>query len=172
MKITASALAITLVCAFSLVARAQGQEPAKQPAAKPEASVPDQATLDKQFEETLSGATLDGAFTLGGDEDRAPRREKYTISKVSKLQNDYWLFQARIQYGDHDVTIPLPLQVKWAGDTPIITLTDMLIPGLGTYTARVVIYRGQYAGTWSGADHGGHLFGKIVKAPAEEKAKQ
>lgn len=167
MKSAALVLVMMIICVcgsrFSF-----GQTP---PAATPQPAVPDQATLDKQFEEALSGAVLDGAFTLTGRDNQTPKTEKYTIAKVTKLQNDYWLFQARIQYGDHDVTVPLPLQVKWAGDTPVITLTDMMIPGLGTYTARVVIYRGQYAGTWSGADHGGHLFGRVVKAPIEEKAK-
>ena len=47
-------------------------------------------------------------------------------------------------------------------DTPVITLTDISILGFGTYTARVILYRGQYAGTWSGKNYGGQLFGKIV----------
>lgn len=34
---------------------------------------------------------------------------------------------------------------------------------MGTYTARVVVYCGQYAGTWSGRNGGGKLFGRIVK---------
>jgi hypothetical protein len=34
---------------------------------------------------------------------------------------------------------------------------------MGTYTARVVVYRGQYAGTWSGRNGGGKRFGRIVK---------
>ena len=42
---------------------------------------------------------------------------------------------------------------------PLITLTDLAIPGMGTYTARVILYRDQYAGTWSGKDHGGQIFG-------------
>ena len=33
-----------------------------------------------------------------------------------------------------------------------------------SYTARVLIYGKQYAGTWSGKDHGGHLFGRIERA--------
>ena len=53
--------------------------------------------------------------------------------------------------------------MKWAGDTPVITLTDQALPGMGTYTARVVVYRGQYAGTWSGRNGGGKVFGRIVK---------
>ena len=64
--------------------------------------------------------------------------------------------------------------VRWAGDTPVISVTNFGIPLIGTYSARVVIYQGQYAGTWSGKTHGGHLFGKIVKndeAPKEDDAK-
>src|SRR5712692_9354899 len=121
----------------------------------------DAAALEKQFQESLSDVVLTGHFTLGKDDQL--REEKYTIEKVSKIKGDLWLFQARIQYGSRDVTLPLPLRVEWAGDTPVITLTDLAIPGVGTYTARVLIYRGQYAGTWAGKGHGGHLFGRIVK---------
>ncbi len=119
---------------------------------------------EQQFQETLSGVTLVGHFTItGGEDSDTLREEKYTITKVTKLSDDYWLFFARVQYGGRDVTVPLKLEVKWADDTPIITLTDLELPGLGTYTARVIIYRGQYAGTWSGGRYGGHLFGAITK---------
>jgi len=121
-----------------------------------------QAALEKQFEESLSGATLVGRFTAGKSTDLA--EDKYTIQKVSKVAGETWLFHTRIQYGSRDVTVPLPLTVKWAGDTPVVTLTDLAIPGLGTFTARVLFYRGQYAGTWSGKNHGGTLFGRITKA--------
>ncbi len=152
-------------------ARSQQPKAVDRPAAAVEPAMPDRAELEKQFAETLSGATLEGTFTTTGKEDKPPAREKYTLGKVKKLKDDYWLFEARIQYGDHDVTLPLSLEVKWAGDTPVITLTDVLVPGFGKFTARVMIFRGQYAGTWSGGDHGGHLFGKIVKAPAAEGQK-
>jgi hypothetical protein len=53
--------------------------------------------------------------------------------------------------------------VKWAGDTPVVTVTDVLVPGIGTFTARVLFYKDQYAGTWRGDDHGGQMYGRIVK---------
>ncbi|HEX4132161.1 MAG TPA: hypothetical protein VHZ24_19180 [Pirellulales bacterium] len=150
-------LALGVMCVVGLVARAQ-QTPGM---AKP-TPVPDRATLEKQFEEAMSGATLVGTFTVAGRDDGKPlKHEKYTISKVSKVRDDFWLFQARIQYGDHDATLPLTLEVKWAGDTPVITLTDLTVPGFGTFTCRVLIYRDQYCGTWSGGDHGGAMFGRI-----------
>ncbi len=120
--------------------------------------------LEKKLQETLTGAVLDGQFTLikagkvGG-----LKKERYTIVKVTKFREDYWNFMARVEYGGKDVTIPMTLQVKWAGDTPVITLTNLQIPKLGTYTARVLIHGEEYAGTWSGGTHNGHLFGRVIK---------
>ena len=126
------------------------------------------STNEQRFQEMLSGVTLTGHFTITGGEDSSTlREEKYIIKKVTKLGNDYWLFFARIQYGGRDVTVPLRLEVKWADDTPIITLTDLELPNLGTFTARVIIYRGQYAGTWSSNKHGGHMFGIITEDTPE-----
>jgi hypothetical protein len=142
------------------LARAEEKKPATTQATT-------QGDLERQFAESMSGSTLVGKFT----EERAanPRpaeakEDRYTLTKVQKLYGDNWLFVARIQFGDKDVSVPIMLPVKWAGDTPVITVTDAKIPGMGTYTARVMIYRDEYAGTWSGGNHGGHLWGKIERA--------
>ncbi len=89
--------------------------------------------------------------------------ERYVIDGVSKLAGDTWMLRTRLQCcGNKEVPVPLPVSIKWAGDTPVITLTDLSIPGMGTYSARVVLYRDQYAGTWNGQKGGGQVFGKIV----------
>lgn len=128
------------------------------------------------FSELLSGATLVGHFTIPGmTTDKPLHEERYEIRSVKKSERgDFWLFLARIKYGDHDVTVPMPLEVKWAGTTPVITLDAVTIPNLGTFDARVVIDGKQYAGTWRHDDVGGHLFGRIeTKADRKtaEKAK-
>ena len=46
-------------------------------------------------------------------------------------------------------------------------MTDLAIPNLGTFTARVVIYDGRYAGTWQHGKVGGNLFGRIEKLNGE-----
>lgn len=126
----------------------------------------DQAALERQFEQTLTGAVLAGKFSMG---DKVSE-DRYTILKTSRLAGDTWVIQARIQYGKRDVTVPVPVKVKWAGDTPVITLTDAGIPGLGTFTARVLFYRGQYAGTWANSEgHGGQMWGRIERADAAPK---
>ena len=153
---------LLLACSIVVIAAAA---PATKPSTQP--AEHDQAELEKAFAEALSGATLVGHATTGDEgKDAAPQPDRYTISKVSKLAGDQWLFVARVEFGGKDVSVPIPLDVKWAGDTPVITLDDLAIPGLGTYTARVMIFREQYAGTWSGGGHGGHLWGRIERAGA------
>lgn len=137
--------------------------------AKAPSDKPDQATLEKKFEETLTNAALVGSFTMKGKDDGKLHQERYVISSVKKIEGDSFLFMARIQYGGKDATLPLILRVKWAGDTPIITLDKFKVPGFGTFTARVMIFDNQYAGTWSGGDHGGQMFGRIERAEAEKK---
>jgi len=127
---------------------------------------PDQAALEKKFAEDLSGVVFAGSYSITREGSEKPgQMEKYTITRVSKVKDkdDYWLFAARIQYGKTDLAVPLMLQVKWAGDTPVITLTNLTIPGLGTFTSRVMIYGDLYAGTWQHGKTGGHLWGRIEK---------
>ena len=122
-----------------------------------------QETLDHKFAEMMKGATLVGR-SASLNSDRISGEEKYVIDGLSKLAGDTWLLRTRLQCcGSSEVPVPLPVTIKWAGDTPVITLTDLSIPGMGTYTARVVLHRDQYAGTWSGKKGGGQVFGKIVR---------
>jgi hypothetical protein len=119
------------------------------------------ARLEEQFRSMMSGVTLVG-HSASPNCDGLSGEERYVIEKATKLTGDTWLLQARLQYGSHNIPVPIPVQIKWAGDTPVITLTDLTIPRLGTYTARVLLYRDQYVGTWSSKDRGGQLFGKLV----------
>ena len=131
--------------------------------ATPEKPKPSPAELESRFKATLTRATLSGrwcgiqAGQLGPD-----KEDKYTILGVTKLAPESWLISARIQYGKVDIVAPIPVQVKWAGDTPVITLDNVGIPGGNSYSARVLIYEKTYAGTWSGGDHAGLLHGVIT----------
>ena len=163
---TVAAVVALFVCASASTSRAQS---ASRPAATTAATQPvlDQAALEKQFEQTMSGAVLVGRFSDAARPNAQPKEDRYTIQRVSKVAGnagDRWLFICRMQFGSKDVFVPLQIPVKWAGDTPVISVTDMTIPGLGTYTARVMIYGDEYAGTWRGGEHGGHLWGRIERA--------
>ena len=123
------------------------------------------------LEKALSGCTLVGQFTVDGRGGVRPAPERYELSSVKHLTGETWLITARIKYGDHDVTVPLPIPIRWAGDdTPVITLDEFSVPGMGTYSARVMIYKDRYMGYWSAKDHGGYLFG--VVEPPNDKAQE
>jgi hypothetical protein len=126
-----------------------------------------QTKLEDAFVKMLSGATLEGSFTSTG-RGRDPtklRSEKYTIGEVKKLAPGVWLISARIQYGEHDVTLPIAVPIRWADDTPVIVVDNQALPGFGTVSARVMFFADHYAGYWKHGDHGGHLFGTISHVP-------
>lgn len=122
-----------------------------------------QKTLFENFKKAMKGVRFSGFFTVDGSKN-PPSEEVYEIQSVQKFgEQDLWIFTARIKYGQKDVTLPMPLPVKWVGDIPVITMDEMNIPGLGTFSAHVVIDGNKYAGTWSHGKVGGHLYGKITK---------
>jgi hypothetical protein len=145
----------------------QKQQPAAQEKA---AQVLGKEELEKRFSEMLSGVTLKGRFTSDRNDTAPAHEDQYDIQSVTKVLGDYWLFQVRIKYGNHDRTLPLPLRVVWAGDTPVITLDNMTVPGFGAFTARVMIFEGRYTGIWDGAGHGGVMVGTITKKQAAPAA--
>jgi hypothetical protein len=161
-----------LIASSSAIAQESTTEkPAQAPAAEAPAPATDQAALEKAFAEMLSGATLEGSFTSTGRE-RDPiklSREKYTIGQVRKIAGNIWLIPARIQYGERDLTVPVPAPVRWAGDTPVIVVDN--VPGLENMSARVLFFADHYAGYWRHGDQGGHLFGTITRGdkPAESQ---
>ncbi len=146
-----------------------------QPPAPPTPVATAQATADagestdlpahfQTLAEMLNGAKLTGCFTLDGQPLVDLKEESYVIEKAEKLPDgDQWMLLCRIQYGSIDVKVPLALDIKWADKTPIITLDRLTIPTLGTFSARVVLQPGKYAGTWQHDDKGGHLFGRIER---------
>ncbi len=155
---------------------AEGQ-PTKteQPSGGPASlNIPPRAELEKTLQESLSGATLEGIWQMTGEGGLKgttpltdPKPDKYTISSATKLVDDQWVISARIEFGDKDVTVPVPVRVVWAEDTAVITLNDLTIPLIGTYSARVMIHHGFYSGVWycNEKNYGGVMQGRIVKEP-------
>jgi hypothetical protein len=146
-------------------AQAAAQEPAAEAASdddSEEAKMPTEQELFDGFAKMLTKVRLVGHFTIDGRPMNDLNEESYEIRSAKKLpEKDTWLIASRIKYGKNDVTVPLILTVKWAGKTPMITLDEFTIPGMGTFSARVVFHDKKYAGTWTHDDVGGHLFGRI-----------
>jgi hypothetical protein len=165
------ALATALLWAWIAPCRAEEQEakPSPKPVAKTAGEAAShaegQAQRDANFKKLVTNVRLSGHFTLDGQENAKLHKEEYVITGAAKLgPGDLWAITARIKFNDVDLAVPVPVQVKWAGDTPVIVLDKVSIPGLGTFSARVLLDEGRYAGTWTHDEKGGHLFGTITPA--------
>ncbi len=131
---------------------------------------------EQKFKKLMTGAKLTGLFTIEGKSMKDQVEDTYEIRKVEKAKADgeTWLITSRVKYGKNDYEMPFPIDVKWAGDTPVLTLEKLSFPGLGTFSCRVVLHGTKYAGTWQHDNVGGHMFGNIklaedaaVEKPAE-----
>lgn len=132
-----------------------------QPAVADEAA--DEAKRFAALEQQLSGTALVGYSTDSNKKPDELRDDSYQLVMVKHLQGDSWMVQAKFHYRDQDFVLPLTLPIRWAGDTPVISLDEFPVPGLGKFDARVMIYQDHYAGFWSGAGHSGHIFGKVER---------
>ena len=147
-----------------------------------ETTVRSSEELEAKFKETMTAATMSGRWcplkdgVLGAEKD-----DKYTIVSVEKKNGSSWVINARMKYGEREVVAPIPVQVKWAGDTAVIIVDQLRVPGGaaqggagygGTaYSARVLIHDHTYAGTWSGGDHAGLMNGIITNDKAAPASK-
>lgn len=127
-------------------------------------SVVEPASLDqveRQFVERMRNVDLVGSFTIDGRDNRPPRSDRYEISSVEKIGTDLWRFNARCC--GLAGTVPMAVPMRWVGDTPMIMMTDTSLPGLGTFSVRLLFYGDRYAGTWQHGETGGHMWGRIEK---------
>lgn len=136
--IGASVILGVLIGAGALLPRVEtvGVQPGRAFAEAQDAAPPPVALndLEKKLVESLTGARLAGRWRLV--KDGAPGEEKedeYTIHSIKKLSSELWWITARVRYGGKDVTVPVPVKILWAGDTPVLSVTDAGLPGLGTY---------------------------------------
>ena len=128
----------------------------------------DKNRINQEIQHFLTEITFRGHFTTDkkSSEEEPPKRDEYTITSATHVGGDYWLLTSRIQYKDIDVNLPVPVIIRWASTTPLIMLEEVTLPGMGTFSARVLIHRNRYAGTWQHDDIGGHLFGTLSKSEA------
>ena len=134
--------------------------------------VAEQADRDARFEALMTGARLVGEFTVDtGQTGDAPRPDLYSVSELEKGEGDVWIFHYTMSYGGNQgssgnspgTTFDIPVRVVWADDTPMLTMTDQEVEGLGTFTVRVMIHGDRYAGTWQHGAFGGHMWGRIER---------
>ncbi len=119
--------------------------------------------LERDFTERMQNVALVGHFTIDGREEMGGRPERYELASVTKVGENEWRFDARITFGSTDVTLPVTVPIVWAGDTPMISITDFTIPQLGTFDTRLIFHDDRYAGSWQHGEFGGLMYGTIER---------
>jgi hypothetical protein len=135
----------------------------------------DPATLsdqERQFTERMRNVTLRGSFTVDGRGNRTPREDRYDIESVEKVGDDLWRFNAGMSCCGVSGTIPIVIPMRFVGDTAMIMMTDTSIPGVGTFTVRLLFYGDRYAGSWQHGKVGGLMSGQIEKRGTGESSTQ
>lgn len=154
---------LAVMASTSLVA----QDETPRPKGKPEKSVP-MNEAETAFAQLMTGADLVGSFTVDGKKG-TPKEDRYTIAKAEKIKDGKWMIHARVKYGDVNVVVPVPVQMDWAGDTPVLSVTDLSIPLLGSdFDTRLLFDGERYAGTWAHGKVGGHMWGRIERAKPQD----
>jgi hypothetical protein len=139
------------------------------------AQAPDPATREAAFAERMTGARLIGKFSVWTPqgEQMPAADDTYDVSELTRGEGDTWIFRYTMSYGGgNKLTVPIPVTVLWAGDTPVLTMTDQAVEGLGVFSVRVLIYGDRYAGTWQSPMAGGHMWGRIETGTGADAGQQ
>ena len=135
-------------------------------AGEPDPVAPVDEQQHQKIAEYLSGAVLTGGYRNdAGKSGGVIHEESYEIKSCEPIGGDRHRLTVRIRYGEVDADFPVELSIYFAAGTPVLTLQDAWIPGLGTFSARVLIQNDRYAGTWQHDAVGGHLFGAVETKP-------
>jgi hypothetical protein len=177
MKANIAISVLLLVAATSVLTSAQAQTPEPAKAAKaesaskkaeePKATVsqkPLPADPEERFKFLFTKSYLSGRWAPLKDGALGEERtgDKYQIVSVAKGSGENWVVNAKLKYRDQEIVLPFPVRMKFDGDTAILIVDELMIPGGGTYSARLMIYERTYSGSWKGQRGGGMLYGTIT----------
>jgi hypothetical protein len=127
-------------------------------------------TVEANFIAMVKNATLKGTWApvqraqLGA----ARTDEAYRIARVEKKEGDNWVLVSLVTYQGREIEYPMPVVVKFAGDTAVLILDNVRAgQGAANWSARVMFHENIYTGRWwetANKDHAGTIAGTITQA--------
>jgi hypothetical protein len=152
---------IAVICS-SAFAQGEASKSLSKPSIAAQKALP--SDPEERFKVLFTKATLSGRWARLKDGVLGEERsgDKYTVLSVVKRDADNWTVNAKMKYGEKELIVPVPVQMKFIGDTALLMVDDLAIPGGGTYTARLTIFERTYSGTWKDQRGGGMLYGTIT----------
>lgn len=139
MKTTVTLPLLTLL----LVLGVRAQPPAASPTTEPPkdapattADTPKPAAVDPEarFKAMLTKASLTGRWAPLRDGVLGDERggDSYQIEGVTKTNGESWVVRAKLSYRQREFVLPIPVKVRFIGDTAIMTVDGLAIPDGGT----------------------------------------
>jgi hypothetical protein len=92
----------------------------------------------------------------------AEKKDGYRIVRVEKKDGDTWHIVSKIRHQGQDIEYPIPVTVKWAGDTAVMILDNVRTGSGNRYSARVMFHNDRYAGSWWATNEPGGLLSGVV----------
>ncbi|MBX3745386.1 MAG: hypothetical protein KF833_08750 [Verrucomicrobiae bacterium] len=127
--------------------------------------------VEARFVALLTNATLKGTWApLQSNQPGASRQDDgYRIARVTKKDGDQWSLVYLVTYQGREIEYPMPVTVKFAGDTAVLILDNVRAGrGNANWSARVMFHENVYTGRWWETDNkenGGTIEGVVTHAP-------
>ena len=124
--------------------------------------------IETNFVAMLKNATLKGTWAPVQQEQLGPSRKDdgYRVARVEKKDGDKWSLVYLVTYQGKEIEYPMPVTVKFAGDTAVLILDNVRAGrGKANWSARVMFHENVYTGRWwetANKEHGGTIEGVIT----------
>jgi hypothetical protein len=124
--------------------------------------------VETNFVAMLKNAALKGTWAPVQQAQLGTTRKDdgYRIARVEKKEGDKWSLVYLINYQGKDIEYPMPVTVKFAGDTAVLILDNVRAGrDKANWSARVMFHENVYTGRWwetGNKEHGGTIEGVII----------
>ena len=151
MKKILSVLSFVLLLTSPLAALAQGS-----------------SSVETNFIAMLKDATLKGTWAPVQQAQISTTRKDdgYRVARVENKEGDKWSLVYLITYQGKEMEFPMPVTVKFAGDTAVLILDNVRAGrDKANWSARVMFHENIYTGRWwetGNKEHGGTIEGIII----------
>ncbi|MEM7014309.1 MAG: hypothetical protein AAF585_22840 [Verrucomicrobiota bacterium] len=124
------------------------------------------ADAEADFIAMLKNATLKGTWApVAGGQIGEDKDDAYHIVGAVKKDGDNWHIVTKVKHQEQEFEYPIPVIVKFAGDTAVMILNDSPTGDGGKWSARVMFHNDVYAGSWwNTAGKAGTIAGTVSRA--------
>jgi hypothetical protein len=128
------------------------------------------SNVETNFVAMLKNATLKGTWAPVQQAQLGTSRKDdgYRVARVEKKDGDKWTLVYLVTYQSKEIEYPMPVTVKFAGDTAVLILDNVRAGrDKANWSARVMFHENVYTGRWwetGNKEHGGTIEGVVTHA--------